>query len=56
MTPCISEGKRGFSPERGKRPAISCDEELGGAAVTHAMGKVTIAIGGVRDEAFPGRG
>ena len=29
-TPCILEGKRGFSPGRGNRPAISCDEELGG--------------------------
>jgi len=30
MTPCVSEGKRGFSPARGKRPATSCDEKLGG--------------------------
>jgi len=31
MTPCVSGGKRGFSPGRGKRPATSCDEKLGGA-------------------------
>ena len=26
-------GKRGFSPERGKRPATSCDEKLAGGAM-----------------------
>ena len=28
-TPRVLGGKRGFSPGRGKRPAVSCDEELG---------------------------
>jgi len=30
MTPRVSEGQRGFSPERGEWPAINCCEKLGG--------------------------
>jgi len=29
MTPFVSGGKRGFSPESGKRAAVSCWQELG---------------------------
>ena len=29
VTPCVLEGKRGFSPERGERPAISFGDKLG---------------------------
>ena len=33
MTPFVSGGKRGFSPERGERPADSFWQQLGGAAL-----------------------
>ena len=36
MTPCVLGEKRGFSPERGKRPAISFLQQLGRQPVSPA--------------------